>query len=38
MLMEAPATESTVPAVAAIAIITLFVLLSISGYLILSAT
>jgi len=38
MLMEAPATESTVPAFVAIGIITLFVLLSISGYLILSAS
>jgi hypothetical protein len=38
MLMEAPATESTTPALVAIGIITLFVLLSISGYLILSAS
>ena len=35
--MEAPRTETTtLPALAAIGIITLFVLLSISGYLILS--
>jgi hypothetical protein len=39
MLMEAPATESTPhPALVAIGIITLFVLLSISGYLVLSAS
>ena len=39
MLMEAPNTQSTtLPAFAAIGIITLFVLLSISGYLMLSGS
>jgi len=36
--MEAQDTRRTLPALAAIGIITLFVLLSISGYLILSAS
>jgi cytochrome b561 len=36
--MEAPNWQRTLPAFAAIGIITIFVLLSISGYLVLSAS